>query len=344
MKKTLLCIFTILLAIALLTACSKPAQQPEAQSPANEPATTAPATDEGKRPLIGYANLGDTMQFAMDVQNSCIEQAEIYGADIICLDNNFDAQKAIENTSALILQGVDGIIMFNTDESTNTTVKEMCDEAGIPAIAVEIEMPNTPFMGADNFMSGFLVGQELGKYANELWDGQVDFLLLVELPRSGKSTQERMDSIITGVQDQIPDFVETADTVIRVDGENDVLPAQQRTAEVLTAHPDAKHILIGTLNDSNGLGSLNAVQAAGRDSDCLIVAHGCSTPMQTNLWADEDNCWKAGVGYFPETYGEHLIPAMLDLIAGKTIPDQLHPVHQVVDKSNIEEFYPNPNK
>lgn len=353
MRKIIALFLVVVMLGVSIVACST-ASTPDTKSTEGE-GTAGESVAEQKTLKIGYANLGDTMQFAMDVQNGCKKVAKEYGVDIICVDNNFDAQKAIENTDALLLQGCDGIIMFNTDESTNPAVKDKCDAAGVPVITVEINMPNAPFMGADNYVSGYLVGKELGKYANERWNGEIDYVLLVELPRSGESTQMRMNSVLDGIKELIPSFepIEEGNegaNVARVDGENDVLPAQQRTAEFLTAHPDAKHILIATLNDSNGLGSFNAVQAAGREDDCIIVAHGCSTPMQEHLWGllkegktSADSCWPAGIAYFPEFYGEKLIPAIIDMINGKEVPAELHPDHAPIDTTNINDYYPDPN-
>jgi len=302
-------------------------------------ATYLSAPAAGERIKIGFTNLDETLSFCMDVRASMERAAQENDVDVVILDNASDPNKAVENVDSLILQGAQTIVVFNTDAATNQVIKEKCDAAGIPVMGVDIPVPDSPCMGADNIESGKLVGKELGRLAKEEWDGQIDFLLLIDLPRSGEVVKLRMDNIIVGLQEVIPEFEANDETVIRVDGKNDVLPAQQVTADVLTAHPDAKHILIGTLNDNNAQGSLAAIQAANREADCLMVSHGCAAPGKANFKGPV-NCWRAGIGYFPERYGDFIIPAAIQLAKGETVPDYIPMVHDVINYDNINEFYP----
>lgn len=76
------------------------------------------------------------------------------------------------------------------------------------------------------------------------------------------------------------------------------------------------------LNDQSALGAYNAVEAAGRESDVYIGSHGCDAPAIENLKNKEENCWIGSVAYFPERYGEYLVPLMDDLLHGKEIPEE----------------------
>ena len=46
------------------------------------------------------------------------------------------------------------------------------------------------------------------------------------------------------------------------------------------------------------------------------------------------------MGYFPERYGNFLIPMALSELAGNALPPTVLMTHVMVDKGNVCEFYP----
>ena len=66
---------------------------------------------------------------------------------------------------------------------------------------------------------------------------------------------------------------------------------------------------------------------------------GGDAPGKAEL-AQEENAFKGSVGYFPERYGEFLIPMALDILEGEPIPAEVHMAHIVVDRDNFREYYP----
>jgi ribose transport system substrate-binding protein len=55
---------------------------------------------------------------------------------------------------------------------------------------------------------------------------------------------------------------------------------------------------------------------------------------------DEESTFKGSVGFFPEFYGRYLIPMIVDMIEGNPVPDTVYLDHWVIDRSNIDEYYP----
>jgi hypothetical protein len=46
------------------------------------------------------------------------------------------------------------------------------------------------------------------------------------------------------------------------------------------------------------------------------------------------------VAYFPESYGELVIPLAIALAKGETVPEQSLVTHLFIDRTNIDQFYP----
>jgi ribose transport system substrate-binding protein len=46
------------------------------------------------------------------------------------------------------------------------------------------------------------------------------------------------------------------------------------------------------------------------------------------------------VAYFPERYGESLIPLAIDIIQGKATPPAIFVKHQLVARDNLKRIYP----
>ena len=51
---------------------------------------------------------------------------------------------------------------------------------------------------------------------------------------------------------------------------------------------------------------------------------------------------KGTVSYFPEKYGEYLVPVIVDLIEGVQVPREVYVKNAVVTRANINEYYPQP--
>ena len=301
---------------------------------------------------IGYAGLDESQEHLVpvgeNIEKVAAEKSEELGIDIkvVKVDNAGDGAKAVENVDNLILQGIDVLVEFNSDAAVNDTIWQKCQDADIPVIAVDIPVGDAPYMGANNELAGQLCGEALANLANEEWDGQIDAILFEHTPEAGETVQIRMDSIWDGLAentDYTREELEAMTTTVSMD--DDAILAQQLCADFLTANPDKTHILIGSINDIGAQGAFAAVQAAGREDDVFIVNHGVSVSTRENLYNQENsgetNCWRGGVSYFLERYGEYIVPGCIELVQGKT-PDaeSLLMDHRYIDVNNIEEYCP----
>jgi ribose transport system substrate-binding protein len=96
---------------------------------------------------------------------------------------------------------------------------------------------------------------------------------------------------------------------------------------------------VAAINDPCALGALEAFRNAGREEQCAIVGHNASPEAHAEL-AKKGSRLVGSVGYFPERYGEGVIPLALDLLAGRPVSPATFVRHEMITSSNLRAFYP----
>jgi ribose transport system substrate-binding protein len=288
---------------------------------------------------IGFANLTEDIVFTQLVREG-IERAagEAGNVEIVLADNRLDGATALANADNFIAQGVDGVIEFQTDEAFGNVIMSRFRRADIPVIAIDIPMPGATFFGADNYYAGRLAGEALAAWVNENWDGDVDALLVLELPQSGPIPAARMQGMEEGLQENIATPV-ADDMIFRLDSKNTQEESFQVVSDTLPTIPDAEHIVAITINDGTALGVIAAAEAAGRADQIMVVGQGADPSGQEAMIA-ENSRYLGATGYFPENYGDYLIAAMLDLLECRPVPPAIYVDHVFISKDNLCEYYP----
>ena len=98
-----------------------------------------------------------------------------------------------------------------------------------------------------------------------------------------------------------------ADHVINIDTKNTLEESYAQTNNVLGRIPDGVPIMATAINDQATTGIIRAVKQAGREDDLIAVGMGAD---ELHTMMDEPT-FVASVGYFPERYGNFLIPIAL---------------------------------
>lgn len=302
---------------------------------AQDNATCATAQDSY---TIGFANLTEDIVFTQLVRDGILSAAEEAGnVEVVLADNRLDGATALANADNFIAQGVDGVIEFQTDEAFGNVIMSRFRREGIPVIAIDIPMPGATFFGADNYNAGRLAGEALSAWVNENWDGDVDALLVLELPQSGPIPAARMQGQIEGLQDNLTVPV-AEDMIFLLDSKNTQEESFQVVSDILPTIPDAEHIVAVTINDGTALGVIAAAEAAGRADQIMVVGQGADPSGQEAMLA-ENSRYLGATGYFAENYGSYLIPAMLDLLECRPVPPAIYVDHVFINKDNLCEYY-----
>jgi len=289
--------------------------------------------------VIGFANMADSIEFCTSVKIGLEKECKARGWDIVSLDNVLDGQKAVQNAETLIAQKVDFVVMYNIDASTQPAIADQLKAAKIPAIAIDIYMPDFPFFGVDNAKVGVMGGEWLGNYAKTLENREPDLFVIMDNPMGGQYAKDRSDACEVGLRKVFPDFSDSR--IVRVDAKSDVAPAQEAMTRVLDEHPDATFIAVTGINDQVCAGALAALQLKLRDSEAIVCSLGCDSNFLRQLHVTKgEGAWKAAIAFAPELYGHFLVPLIERALSGETLPN-ISTVHNfIVSKETIAQYYP----
>jgi ribose transport system substrate-binding protein len=334
----------LLVAVLLLSACTAvtvPAAQPAA---APGGATAAGAADAACPTAkdaykIGFANLTEDIVFTKLVREGMERAAADAGnVELVFADNKLDGATALANAENFISQGVDGVVEFQTDEAFGNVIMSRFRAANVPVIAIDIPMPGATFFGADNYLAGQLAGEAAAEWVGENWDGQVDAILLLELPQSGPVPAARMQGMLDALQAGLASPV-AEEKVFRLDSKNTQEESFKVTSDILPSLPDATRIVAMSINDGTGLGVVAAAEAAGRADQVIVVGQNADPSGQEEM-IKENSRYLGATAYFPENYGSKIIPAMLDLLECRPVPPSVYVDHVFISAENVCEYYP----
>jgi len=108
--------------------------------------------------------------------------------------------------------------------------------------------------------------------------------------------------------------------------------------DTLSAIQPGGVIAVLSLNDDMSLGAFAAARTAGREGELRLAGQGADPTSWKEIACNPG--WIADTAYFPERYGQILIPAVVDLLEGREVPENLFTPHEAVTKDNIRTLYP----
>jgi ribose transport system substrate-binding protein len=292
----------------------------------------------GKSFVFGFANLQRNIAFCVKVEQGLKANCDAAGIRLLIADNRLDGATALANAESFLQREVDFVIEFQTDANFGATIMRQMQDADTRVIAIDIPMPDATFFGANNPRSGFMGGSYLAQAALKkfgLAKVTTGYLVVGDLPQSGAIPAMRTGGQIAGVLASVNGF--SPQHVIKIDSKNTLEESFTQMNNVLGRIPAGAPILITAINDQSATGMLRAVKQAGRDADQLVVGMGADE-VQTLV---DEPAFIASVGYFPERYGNYIIPLALMELAGQKPPDTVLVHHVMVTKANVCQFYPN---
>ncbi len=298
------------------------------------------ASTRRRRILAGYLAPLEGNQFRLDVASSIEHAAANAGLELLLRHNaEDDTAAALRNARELIAAHVDVAILFQPVEAIGYQIAELLASARVPFLTVERPIQGGIYFGANNYQAGKLAGQTLGHYARERWRGRFDRVVLVEGPQTRTSVQARLAGVLVGLEDVLGPIPPSA--VIHIDGGAHTDASRQAMARLLRRLPPGKRILVSGFNDLSAIGALEAVEAASRARDVIIVGHNAAPEGRAAI-RRSGSCFLASVAFFPERYGDRLIRLASSIVDGQPLPPAVYTDHAVIHRSNLRNFYPGP--
>ena len=284
---------------------------------------------------LGFIQLTLAAGFPQDVQASVEEQAEIAGAELVTCDSQADAAKAVDCASQFNVQGINGQITFQPDTNAAPRVCEAGPD--VPVLAVDIDQGpcQTAFMGAANSYAGELVGYNVGKYFLEEFDCDYDAFVSLESEAVGEVNELRMGGIRDGFESVCGEIHDLRQIDTGPGGLAE--PAQTKMTDTLTALPGQDRIIVVGINEDVVLGAIAAARTQNRTDDLYLGLQNLNPDLCTIY--DHPN-WLGSVAYYPERYGEILVPYLIRAVKGEEIPAELLVPHEWITAENMKDAYP----
>ncbi len=281
---------------------------------------------EEKRIRIGFANQDDTAPFPIVVKHGLVQAATAANVELLLVDNCEDGPTALANVEYFLEEKVDLIVEFNTDVRYGNVIMERLRSEHMPVIAIDIPLPGATFIGVDNYKGGLMGGTLAGLFVQQQWQGQVDHVLSLELPRSGPVPAARMQGQLDGLRECIAIDEEQ---IIRLDSKNTFEEAYRAVMAVLPTLKAARHIVVIGINDEVVMGALKAFEESGRAERVVAVGQGADLHARQELQRPGSRMI-GSVAFFPEQYGTMIVDSALAILQGKQVPPAMYTNHLLV--------------
>lgn len=256
--------------------------------------------------MVGGNTCCEWMKAQGDVARALAEKLDW---DYVELSNNNDPATALKNAQIMVQEGVDAVIQFNGQPSSNPAISAVMNQAGIPIVTYDIADPGMYFVGIDNLAAGIAGGEQLGMLIRDQWDCNPDLVISSEGAAAGIVNEWRTGGMRTGVKNICPDIPE--EKFVSFEGSGDAAVALQPARDLLAAHPDAVKMAVVGINDGGVLGLINAAEQLGRADE--VLGWG-----QDGAFITGDNVnphLKGSVFYFLEGYAVYAIRDVIKPIA-----------------------------
>ena len=129
---------------------------------------------------VGYAQLRGGLPFSDAVTQGLAEAARLALVELLPLDNEFDAEKAIENARWMIREKVDFAIECQRHAKVAPILADMFAKARIPTLAIDIPQPGALVFWDEQLHHGIIAGRSRGTLYGKKWQGALDQVLLLE--------------------------------------------------------------------------------------------------------------------------------------------------------------------
>jgi ribose transport system substrate-binding protein len=305
----------------------------------NEAYPDAPAAGQ----TLAFTNIMGGIPFCESVWQNVQDQWALAGGDpgdLYYADNQYDATIGLKNADIMLAKNPDVLINFQFDSRVNSIIANKFGQAGIPIIAVDVPTPGAPFMGVNNFPVAYMAGEVAIEYVEALGGiDMIDAIVLLQFPAGGEVLMLRSEGFYQAFADKYGADVVDPITVRADGGAGEAEQANQAMTDVLSTIPDAEYVVLTSINAQSMSGAISAVQTAGRwdPEKWIVVTQGADVTGNEQVVA---GLTKASIAYFPEKYGEYLIPASVALMKGEVVPPFMYVENVPITMDNMADYYP----
>lgn len=292
---------------------------------------------------MAFANLSGKLPYARLVREGIMSEWVKAGGreeDLLVMDNMADRETALENAETAFGRGVEVFLQFFGDGVVNAHIGMQASQEGIYMIGVEVPVPGFPLMGIDNYEAGQLAGDWAADMVDKVYGGweDVDRVVYLDAGDSDSKTSLRIFGAMTAMEDKFgPSAGGEALGSKAVTANGILMPGDGGRAinNMLQDHPDDNNIIVFCLNDGVADGMYQAALDVERwdPNNWLIISFGYDDRGRQLL---VEGIIDADIVFFPERYGDYLIPAALAHIYGNPVPPYIYMDIMAITRDDLE--------
>ncbi len=255
------------------------------------------------------------------------EKAAELGVEVIVLDGQNSAPKQVADLEAMIVQGVNAIMVSPLDVNALTAVCQDAITDGIPVLNVDRRVENVngllAFVGANNVAGG----EAQANWLMKQFPNGARVVNLQGQPGSSPAIDRNkgLHNILDPLSDKYPIVAEQTANFMRADG----LTVTQAILQSLDTPPD----VIVAANDDSALGALEALDSAGLVGKVKVIGFDAMPHALTSI---RDGKLDATIEMeFGGQFQHALEVAVNHLRDGKPGEDKIY-IPYAIDKSNLD--------
>ena len=237
------------------------------------------AQAQTSEPVIGLITKTETNPFFVKMKEGAKAEAEKLGAKLMTASGKKDGDTGAQITAIenMVTAGAKTILITSSGDAIIPAVKK-AQAKGVQVIALD-----SPFEGADalfatdNYKAGILIGQ----YAKAALGGKPAKIAMLDLFPGHPVGAQRHNGFLKGFGLQANDaksneLSRPAEVVCMADSFGDRAKGQTGMENCLQKNPDIN--IVYTINEPAAAGAYNALKAAGKEKNVLIVSvdGGCA--------------------------------------------------------------------
>jgi L-arabinose transport system substrate-binding protein len=196
-----------------------------------------------------------------------------------------DSNKELSTLATLIGTGLQGFTTTVPDQKIGPAVIAMARKAHIPVIATDDSIKDSkgrpaPIVGISNTQFGVQVGGTAAQlYKQKVGWSESDTRIASIEQNSLSVCKQRTDGAATAFLKAVPSF--SSGDVVHIAYDNTETNALDVMTTTITAHPEVKHWIMWSCNDDGVVGSVRALENAGKaPSDNIGVGLGGNLTCQ----------------------------------------------------------------
>ena len=328
MKKLLILLVASLLAVTMLVGCT---DEKEDKSEEKKTEDTSDNTDDEKKDkyVIGLSQgtMNHPFRIAMIEENVAYAKEHYPEFEVIVTDGQNETARQVQDVEDLLARGIDLLLISPlTSEGLTDVVQKVLDE-GIPVVALDrtVDTEVTTYVGAENKPMGVASADKLA----EMTDGKAR-IVEVQGTAGTSATIDRHDGFIEQIDAEYPEMEIISTQYCDYLRENAMTFMEDTLQRFGPGEIDAVY----AHNDEMALGALEAIKAAGRQDENIIIIGMDGTEVAFEAIRDGEMSFTVVYPYCaPEG-----MQAAYEILVGDGVDARIQLDTAIVSEENIDEW------